>query len=224
MNWYEISTKKLLKQNLKSTDYKHALSEALDMKYGNYDYDKDLRKNCFEDLNRILSKELKNLELYNSLLCGTTPYEIKMLGVFNHNKSSLAVIDMSQEVLRNLSMEIPDICCKVWSSLDNLPFPDKSFDYYFAFRSITSATINLDTAVKEALRVSRKGVFVSVPNGYIDGSNKIIKGMYSPSKNKLDKNLPYKIVEKIIDIAKEFNHSEIKTVEIESEIIILIKL
>ena len=222
MKWFQISTKYLRDISTKKSE-REKLEDALNVKYGDYDYTQDARSlndvQFEEEFLKIVNENLKKPKSETKILVtgANNGYEYNLLQDFN-----VTSFDLSKKALEKLRVKFPNTEI-VQGNSEELPFKDGSFDIYISMRSIHSSNINLEKALTESLRVTTEnGVLVySVSNGYlIDG--KLVKGMYDYPAEEIEVKKPYIITEKI----KRFLISKnIKTevVEIPSEIVIIAK-
>lgn len=199
------------------------LEDALDFKYGNYDYKEDARSIADVEFGKrfkeILDKNIKQpRENKKLLLAGSNDgYELPYLNGFE-----VTALDFSNKALQRLREKFP-LVKTVHCNIESLIFEDNTFDVYVSLRAIHSSNINLNKALEESLRVVKKnGVLVySVSNGYLV-NGKLIKGMYIPSAEETDTKKPYLICDKIKQFLEDKN-IQVEIVEIGSEIIIIAK-
>ena len=222
MKWFELSIKKLKDMSARASE-REKLEDALDFKYGNYDYNEDARSleevKFDEIFLSILSKNiLKPKEETKILLAGSNNgYEYNLLKGFQ-----VTPFDLSKKALQKLKETFPE-AESIHGNIEELPFEDNSFDVYISMRNIHSTNVNLERALSESLRVVKKdGVLIySVSNAYkVDG--KLVKGMYDEASSKFDEQKPYLIAEKIKKFLED-NGLKTEVIDIPSEIILVAK-
>jgi ubiquinone/menaquinone biosynthesis C-methylase UbiE len=222
MKWFQLSVRKLIGMSADKSENKK-LEDALDFKYGNYDYNDDARSVDEVGFEKAFRKILsENIGLPNDnksiLLTGSNDgYELKYLNGFK-----VTALDLSGKALNKLMDKFPKIEA-IQANIESLPFADQTFDVYISLRAIHSSNVNLQEALKESLRVTKEnGVLIySVSNAYRENGN-LVKGMYIPTTQKLDEKKPYTISNEIKSfLDKKGLRSE--TIEISSEIFIIAK-
>lgn len=223
MKWFQLSVKKLIGMSAdKSQDKK--LEDALDFKYGNYDYGDDARSltevDFGEKFQEIIDKNIEGTRNDKQLLLAGSNdgYEIHFLSDFK-----ITALDLSSKALDRLKKSFPSVKT-VHANIENLPFDNQSFDIYVCLRAIHSSNIDLEKALEESIRVIKKGgvLVYSVSNAYRMNDN-LIKGMYLPLEEKIDNKKSYLISEKIKDFL-EGKGFKPQIVEIPSEIFIIAKI
>ncbi|MBC8386071.1 MAG: class I SAM-dependent methyltransferase [Candidatus Cloacimonetes bacterium] len=90
----------------------------------------------------------------NSLYLAQKGYQVSLL---DHNEERLSLIN---SVWKKIGFHLDS---RFVTNYEKLPFPDKSFDLSWNFASIWFAE-NLDLFLKELARVTKKIIFIGVPN------------------------------------------------------------
>lgn len=220
MKWYQISIQELLNDNLTRFDYKEALSNALDVKYGDYDYRQDVRSISNVKFNLILENLLKKQSFEDKIIvCGTNYKEICCNPSLLKRHHRITALDMSRKALKGIEIKLPKSQI-AWHSMEKTPFDDNTFHTYVALRSITSLPKHkLAQALEESIRIAKKQIIISIPNGYLNAQKKLIKGMYIADKKYFDLDLPYSYLSTIKNHLVK-SSIRIQVFEIESEIIV----
>ncbi len=222
MKWFELSTKYLSEMSGKKSD-REKLEDALDFKYGDYDYSEDARSlnaTQFEqDFLKVVNENItKPKSETNILLVGANSgYEYRLLTDFN-----VTAFDLSKKALEKLKNEFPQANI-IHGNIEELPFKDKTFDMYISMRNIHSSNVNLEKALNESLRVTADNAVLiySISNAYLV-DKKLIKGMYEYASKQMDEKKAYSITNTIKEFLKN-KGLRIETLEIPSEIIIIAK-
>ena len=178
-------------QKPKQTKNFKELTKAYNQKYGDFDYSQDSRA-----LDRTFTKyllgavgDLKNKKV---LVCGANSgYEIKILKK-KFSRAQFTAVDVSNEALAKLPRGVK----AVHANFENLPFRDREFDMYVNCRAMQSSNVNLARALKEARRVSKGRLVISIPNGYVV-NGKLIHGMYDYETKLIDPVRPWEILKQI---------------------------
>jgi len=220
-DWYELSLLDLKRISPGKTD-EAKLKAALDIKYGNFDYTRDLRILNSDELKAFFSSKVsaytrKSKQYAPNILITGANSGAEVPYLTGHN---ITAVDLSQVALNKLNDKYPYI--KTFNSnAAELPFIDKFFDIYISMRTLQSKDMDLNKALDESMRVVIDGglLIYSIPNGYLrDG--KVLKGMWDSNKNIIDTDLPYKVAKTITNHLEQHKISSSIT-ETLSEIIIL---
>ena len=198
------------------------LQKSLNEKYGQYDYNHDLRAHdngkefglIFENTVKQITSQ-SNLDITPSILLvgSNNGYEVPII----ESLGEITAVDFSTVALDQLKQKHPDKDAHV-QDIENLSFNDDSFDIYIGMRTLQSSNLDLAQTLDEALRVTKYAWIISVPNGYLV-NGEIKKGMYDYTNQQIDEGLPHSFVNKIVNYFKK--HSiKTKIEEITSEIII----
>lgn len=178
------------KQPKKTRDFV-ALTKTYNEKYGNYDYSRDSR---VKDRNfaRTLVKAAGNLAGKRVLVCGANSgNEITILQK-KFPSARFVAVDIASEALSKLPANVS----RVHASMDDLPFKDAAFNVYINCRSIQSSGVNLAKAVREAGRVTKGKIVITIPNGYLVNDS-IVNGMYDYTKRAVVSSKPYAFAARI---------------------------
>ncbi len=209
-NWFE--NKPMLTKN------KDLLSETYNQKYGDYDYSKDSRV-LDKKFDSIFSDLIKNTDFENVIICGSNSgFESEIILKLKPN-SKITAVDISNISLDKLHKRFPEINI-LHDDLENLEVVDsQGYDLYVCLRAIHSTNINILNAVKEAVRITKKKIIISVSNGYIvDG--KLVNGMFDYEKGIIDPQKPFVISTEIVEHLKDFGWNS-EVIESDAEIFIV---
>ena len=173
------------------TKDKNILSEAYNTKYGDYDYSQDSRSvdKTFLDIFKN-SISVNNFE--NAIICGANSgYEVDILQKINP-EIKITAVDISNISLQKLHSHFPDVNF-LHENLENLSIIEsKKIDLYICLRAIHSSNVDIAKAIKEAVRITKNKIVISVSNGYvIDGQ--LVKGMYEYNSGKINPEKPSKL-------------------------------
>src|SRR3989344_5033540 len=121
MKWFELSTLSLAKL-LPGRSSKEKIANALDIRYGNYDYSQDLRAVNSDEVKNTFKKLILSDEIYEkmTLICGSNSgYELDLVNGF-----PVTALDLSTEALKKLQSKYPSVKT-VHDTVDSLPFKGK---------------------------------------------------------------------------------------------------
>ena len=110
----------------------------------------------------ILNEQIHRMDNPSVLECGCGPGDI--LELIEYKKCNLTGIDLNKRYIELASERVPEAKL-IEGNVEQLPFPDESFDIVFAV-GVLMYLKNDREAVKEMVRVAKKGgyVLISVPN------------------------------------------------------------
>lgn len=163
-------------------------------KYGNYDYANDSRvlDATFE---KTFVAMLGDISVAKVIVVGSNSgYELNVLRS-RFPAVSLVATDISNKALEKISESLPAVLT-THADMERLPFEDKQFDAYVNCRAIQSSNVDMEKAIREAVRVTRGRILISVPNGYLV-EGKIVNGLYNYDNEQIDEQEPYRIVESL---------------------------
>lgn len=204
-----------------------ALSQAFDLKYGNYEYVHDTRiindwAQCFLDLLEKSSEfNLQNADIINVGVGGGNEAAI-LFGECNN----ITYVDIAQAGL--LKIKEANVNAKILqsSSDDLVNVSASSFDLYISLRTYNSSFFNLQGSISEAHRVLRKGgsLILSIANGFLDSNHQqIITGLLIPKTYFVDIYRGIHTVNLIIEILLQFCFENIQCHYTKTEIYIAAK-
>ena len=211
---------------------KKAREHAFNVKYGNYNYSKDLRSNYKHWFSPIL--EILNKNLDNKI------QELKIAGVGSNNggelleifpdyltqKLKLEVCDISALAIEEGKNEHKDITFHK-GNMEDSPLAN-DFDIYLNLRAIHSSGNDIKTTIADCFGVIKEGgiAIFSVSNGYlapkIPGSKETfeINGMWESSRGKFSSDKPFYLASKIRRKLEEYGFKKCGISTGDSEIFI----
>lgn len=209
-NWFE--NKPLITKN------KDLLSETYNQKYGDYDYSKDSRV-LDKKFDSIFSDLIKKTDFENVIICGSNSgFESEIILKIKPD-SKITAVDISDVSLDKLHKRFSEIII-LHKDLEKLDVVEsKEYDLYVCLRAIHSTNINILNAVKEAVRITKKRIIISVSNGYIvDG--KLVNGMFDYEEGIIDPKKPFVISAEIVGYLNNLGWNS-EVIESDAEIFIV---
>jgi SAM-dependent methyltransferase len=192
--------------------------DYLNQKYGDFEYAKDARAldvahEFPRRFNELLERAKSVRSIRSVLITGANSgIELDLL-----TGLKVTALDLSDVALARLGKLHPDVPT-FQGDIQNLPFPDKSFDMYVSMRSIHASNLDLARSLEESLRVTRFVAIYSISNGYnIEG--RLVKGMYDYDSGEIDTELPYRTMEEAVRLLTARN-CVCEVYEVPSEIVI----
>lgn len=209
-NWFE--NKPLITKN------KDLLSETYNLKYGDYDYSKDSRV-LDKKFDSIFSDLIKNTDFENVIICGSNSGFESEIILKIKPESKITAVDISDVSLDKLHKRFPEISI-LHEDLEKLDVVEsKKYDLYVCLRAIHSTNINILNAVKEAVRITKNKIIISVSNGYIV-NGKLVNGMFDYEKGIVDSQKPFTISTEIVGYLKDLGWNS-EVIESDAEIFII---
>jgi SAM-dependent methyltransferase len=186
-----------------------AREEAFNIKYGNYDYEKDLREKYITTWYKPILSILKNHNIKNDI-------EFSVLGVASNNglelfqvfkdypKANISVLDLSDVAIKSGQMKYKNIKY-IAGNMEDCTLEKSSYDVYLNLRSIHSSGVDIRMTLAECYRILKPNgiAIISVSNGYLT-PNEIRKdelvetnGMYDNRIEAFSTDKPYELINKI---------------------------
>lgn len=146
-NWFE--------KKPETTKDKKILSETYNQKYGHYDYSQDSRV-VDESFLKIFENSFSNDEFKNVIVCGANSgYEVNIIKKIRP-EVKITAVDISDVSLDQARSHFSDVEF-LHEDLENLhTIPSKAFDIYICLRAIHSSNVDIEKAVREAIRITKK--------------------------------------------------------------------
>lgn len=186
-----------------------AREEAFNIKYGHYDYEKDLREiykdTWFLPIISILQNENFTKDKEFSVLGVASNNGLELNQIFkNYTKVKLAVLDLSDVAIKS-GQKLFDQTRYISGNMEDCTIDKSSYDLYLNLRSIHSSGVDIRMTLAECYRILKPNgvVVVSVSNGYLtpNGIRKDelveTKGMYDNRIEAFSTDKPYELIEKI---------------------------
>lgn len=186
-----------------------AREEAFNIKYGHYDYEKDLREKYKDTWFLPIISILQNENFVNdkefSVLGVASNNGLELNQIFkNYDKVKLAVLDLSEVAIRS-GQKLYRGTKYISGNMEDCTIDKSSFDLYLNLRSIHSSGVDIRMTLAECYRILKpNGVaIISVSNGYLT-PNEIrkdelveTKGMYDNRIEAFSTDKPYELINKI---------------------------
>ena len=209
-----------------TTNFLHqAKAYAFNKKYGNFNYEKDLREMfpCWSKKIKVKIDELLKVKSPKILGVGSN-YGQELIDVFGNNfESQCSVLDISKEALERGKQQYPNmnfIECDMESSF---PVTDK-FDVCLCLRTIQSRGAFRQNVIIQMDKVLSKDglMLISIPNGYIDenDNNKIIRGLYDHRSKMVQDRRPQILANKVLNKLQDYGYISAGIETLETEILI----
>ncbi len=228
------SNNKLIFCEQKTKAFFKARDAAFDLKYGCFDYNKDLRIKYCDDWYKVILSYIKEymrkIEKNGTTQCiavgancGTEISEI--FASLDRQEFLFELFDISRKALeRGRRKFLPDDNVFFhYGDMEDISCESDEYDIYLNLRAITSWGVNIDKTLYEARRVlKQKGlIVVSIPNGYLDEFGNTVKGMWDNSRACFDENIPFVIAEKVLQKMKSCGFDKLNVEEGKTEIFII---
>lgn len=192
---------------------KKAREHAFGIKYGEYNYDRDLRSNSkemwFNPVQRLLAKlasrkmrvigvgSNNGLEL-KEIFQNSMDVDIEVLDI------SERAVDLGKRIHGNFKFHVGD--------MESCPVGNATYDVYLNLRAVHSSGVDMRTAVSECYRVLKYGgvAIFSISNGYllprIPGSDEMFAydGMYDTRTESFSKIRPYYLANRLREKLEDY--------------------
>lgn len=203
--------------------------EAFNVKYGNYNYDSDIRSrfsNWADPIYEIIEQAFPRRKVLNVLDVGGN-YGIELSQIFSNSKYTCktTVVDLSNTAIERGKKTFPNIEY-VQANMEDFSLDTKKlFDVCFCLRAISSrGVIRNDALIQMSKHIKPNGfIFVSIPNGYIDENDNIIKGLYDHRTRSFLKVRPITLARKVFVKLGDYNFVDIGIKSLDTEILVYAK-
>lgn len=200
---------------------------AFNEKYGDYNYDGDLRsiyQEWYLDVQTIINKNFTGDILDNKvkILDVGSNYGKELIDIFPNNKANLYALDISDEAISkggNLYNNKIKFC--QGNMEEPLPF-SFSFDICLCLRAIQSRGVfRQDALIQMASHVKKDGlIIISIPNGYVDKKKNILRGLYDHRSKSVLRDRPNHLANKICYKLLDYGFCDVKIYSGDTEIYI----
>lgn len=212
----EASTTNILQQ---------AKAYAFNKKYGNFDYEKDLR-DIFPQWSKKISNKIQELHnVKNPKILGVgSNYGQELIEIFGNTlQGQCCVLDISKDALARGKEQYPYmkfIECDMESSY---PVTDK-FDICLCLRTIQSRGAFRQNVIIQMDKVLSKGglMLISIPNGYIDekDNNNTIRGLYDHRNKIVQERRPQILANKVLNKLQDYGYMSTGTETLDTEVLV----
>lgn len=203
--------------------------EAFNIKYGQYDYDGDIRAkfpNWANPIYDIIEQAFPKRRNLNILDVGGN-YGIELEQIFRNSKYSYkaTVVDISNAAIERGKKEYPNITF-IQANMEDFSLDvHPAFDVCLCLRAISSrGVLRNDALIQMSKHIKPNGlIFVSIPNGYIDENDNIIKGLYDHRTRSFLKVRPITLARKVFVKLGDYNFVDIGIKSLDTEILVYAK-
>lgn len=221
------NTSFLMPSSLKEV-FNIARTSAFNDKYGNYDYNNDLRSKyttwhqpIFSLIKQYFANP-KRLSLLN--VGGNSGREIIEIFGKRNVPSTICILDLSNIALSKTEFifsqlpSMPDLKC-IQSNMDEEYHLNEQFDVCLCLRSIQSTgVLRTDALIQMSKAIKPNGLIViTIPNGYLDENQQVIRGMFDYKTKDFNRSRPLELSSKIENNLRDygFHDTDIKTLDTE---------
>ena len=212
----EVTTTNFLKQ---------AKAYSFNKKYGNFNYEKDLREEFPNWSKNIKAKidELLNEKSYKILGVGSN-YGKELIEIFGQEfEENCTVLDISKDAIERGKKQYPHmnfIECDMESSY---PVTSK-YNICLCLRTIQSrGAFRQNVIIQMDKALSKDGIMlISIPNGYIDekNGNSIIRGLYDHRNKIVQERRPQILANKVLNKLQDYGYFNTGISTLDTEILI----
>lgn len=215
-----------------SNNITNARKFAFDTKYGDYNYELDLRKKYIEDwykpiISLLNNEGYKKMSKFKVLGAGSNS-GLELIQIFKgYSKVKLSVLELSCEAVKRGQKEYEQIEYYI-GNMEDSPIDRSSIDVYLNLRSIHSTGVDLNMTLAECYKTLKPNgiVIISVSNGYLtpnilrQGEFVETNGIYDELTGVFSPNKPYEIACKIQDKMDKYGFRSIEVHTGKTEIFI----
>ena len=208
-----------------------AREQAFEKKYGNYNYDDDLRS-FYSDWTAPIHKILDDhkIKLVNKkILAVAANYGEEVIQIFReylpHN--TFEVLDFCNKAINRGRETYKELLNFYIGLMEKIDIPDsfQKYDLYLNLRSIHSNGVDRKETIRQSLKVLKPGgiAIFSISNGYLfknELKTKPIKGMFDTIQGIMNVHIPYTMANDIRQIMQEYGYFEPDLLPSKSEIFV----
>lgn len=200
--------------------------DAFNTKYGNYNYNNDLRAkfpNWATPIYQIIETAFPRKRKLSVLNVGGN-YGLELTQIFSDSKYKIehTIIDISNDAIQRGKTSYPNINF-IQSDMESSYLDGNSlFDICFCLRAIESRGVFRNAALIQMSKHIRTGglIFISIPNGYINEKGEIERGLYDHRTRSFLKDRPISLAKKIFVKLGDYNFTNICIKSLETEILV----
>ncbi len=215
-NFTESTNKNILQQ---------AKSDAFSRKYGNFNYQEDLRDkypSWSEKVRKKIQELLDKASAYRVLGVGAN-YGKELKDIFTEElEADCTILDISKEALERGQQTYPDM--KFVESDMELAYPiQDKFDICLCLRTIQSRGAFRQNVIIQMDKALLNGglILISIPNGYIDQKNDtVIRGLYDHRTRIVQERRPQVLANKVLNKLQDYGYINTGIETLETEILI----
>ena len=200
--------------------------EAFNKKYGNYDYDKDLRIKfpnwatpIYQIIEAFFSKKRK-LDVLN--IGGNCGFELQQIFTGSRYKIQNTIIDISNEAIQRGKTDYPNINFVQADMESSYLEGGATFDICLCLRAIESRGVFRNAALIQMSKHIKPGglIFISIPNGYINEKGEIERGLYDHRTRSFLKDRPISLAKKIFIKLGDYDFVNICIKALDTELLV----
>lgn len=206
--------------------------EAYSIKYGDLDYNGNLRKlysSWYSPIINLLeAKGITTTSSFKVIDVGSN-YGAELNEIFSgYPHAQLEAIDICKKAIQRGIKTYPHIKFYIGNMEDSAPLKRSQYDVYLNLRSIHSTGVDIRTTLAQCLKILKPGgmAIFSISNGYLIKdtikSDQLIekKGMYDERSETFSVHKPYELVNKLIRKLRDYGFKNIDILTGDTEIFI----
>lgn len=196
---------------------------AFNKKYGQYNYEKDMREEYKEWYKPILTIIENNFnKTYGLDIIGIgSNYGKELIDIFKNRNNKLTVLELSDEAInrgRKLYKQIQFL----QGNMEREYPTSKKYDVCLCLRAIQSRGVFRVNAIIQMEAILKKGglIMISIPRGYLDDNGEEIIGLYDHRVDACIYDKPYEIANKIYRKLHDYGFKNIQIDTLDTEVLV----
>jgi len=219
---YKLHKSIKLPKTLADDARKYAFNE----KYGNYNYEEDMRHHYPKWATEVRNKLKDIVDIKGKSVIGVgSNYGLELTEIFREEDNvALSVLDISDVAIKRGKTSFPKI--KFYQGDMGATFPaNKKYDIYLNLRAIHSSGVGRNDTIIESLEILNNGgvALFSVSNGYSienEDTVKVIYGLYDHNSRTFTADRPYEVAKKLRKKLEDFKYEKTGIMTISTEILV----
>ena len=202
-----------------------AKAYAFNKKYGNFNYEKDLRDE-FPDWSKHIKAKIDELlkeRSYKILGVGSN-YGKELIDIFGNSfEDNCTVLDISKDSIERGKKQYPRMSFIECDMESTYPVTSK-YNICLCLRTIQSrGAFRQNVIIQMDKALSKNGIMlISIPNGYVDerNGNSIIRGLYDHRNKIVQERRPQILANKVLNKLQDYGYINTGIMTLDTEILV----
>lgn len=196
---------------------------AFNRKYGQYNYEKDMRKGhkeWYKPILTIIENHFNKIDGLDIIGVGSN-YGKELIDIFNNKNNTLTVLELSDEAI-NRGRKLYKKIKFLQGNMEREYPTSQKYDVCLCLRAIQSRGVFRVNAIIQMESILKKGgiIMISIPHGYLDDNGEEIVGLYDHRVDACIYDKPYEIANKIYRKLHDYGFKNIKIDTLNTEVLV----
>lgn len=196
---------------------------AFNRKYGQYNYEKDMRKGhkeWYKPILTIIENHFNKTDGLDIIGVGSN-YGKELIDIFNDKNNTLTVLELSNEAI-NRGRKLYKKIKFLQGNMEREYPTSQKYDVCLCLRAIQSRGVFRVNAIIQMESILKKGglIMISIPHGYLVDNDEEIIGLYDHRVDACVYDKPYEIANKIYRKLHDYGFKNIKIYTLNTEVLV----